>query len=156
MIPDEKVILQYINTFFRMELVNYFLYLILAVVGTLISCYSFKVYVNKTAWKAKVIFFVALSCALTLIFIKTAEFLPAYKDYKNKSYTIEQNCGIYIHENMNNKLEQKNTVELYTENGNTVNLKITNDYNFETEIVHRAVVIYTNNSKHIVWYKILD
>ena len=156
MIPDRKEIVQCIYDYFRVEICNYFLFVILALVALIVSNYAFKVYVNKVRWKAIVIVLSTSLCALVLIVLKTMEIIPVYGDYRNMSYTLEENCQIYIEEGMNNKLEQKNEVILLTENGHKVKLTITNDYVFETKKTFRATVVYTNKSKHIVWYGILD
>ena len=151
--PNTKVIMQGISSFFREEVLNCCLFVILAFVAIIASLYGFKVYVKRAMWKAVLLIVLTCFCALSLILMKTITFIPVYKDYKNMSFTIEQNAEVFIQEGMNNLLEQKNSVVLITEDGDTINLKITNDYNFDTGIFHRGTVVYMINSKHIIWYE---
>ena len=150
--PDIEVIHKYMTNFFKEEFLKYCLFLLLAIVAILASIYGFKIYAKKTFLKAIVIVLLTSVCAVSLVLIKTIEFIPVYKDYKNMSYTIECNSRVCFQEGMNNLFEQKNLVEITTKKGNKLNLKITNDYKFQTEYIYTGTIIYTNVSKHIVWY----
>lgn len=150
-----EMLVQYISDFFHEEVLKYCLYVLLAVVATIASIYGFKIYTNKAIWKAILIVLLTGVCATSLILIKTKEFIPIYKDYKTMSYTIEQDSEVCIEDGMNNQLDQKYSVVLVTKDGEVVHLKITDDYRFETGKIYRGTVVYTNNSKHIIWYDFL-
>jgi hypothetical protein len=94
--------------------------------------------------------------AVVLITIRVVALFPIYQDYRHMSYTIEENATFYIIEGTNNSWESKNEVLLTTEAGEEIKLTITNDYQFETNAMLSGTVVYTNHSKHIVWYHMED
>lgn len=150
---DITQIVNSIKLFYHREAMILLLLVMLSLIAIVASIFGFKNYFQKSVIKAILIIFSTCVCALSLIIIKIIEFAPVYDDYKNMTYTIEQNAEIYIVEGTNNLWEQKNLVQLKTQNGEEIELEITNDYKFETGVILEGTVVYTNHSKHIVWYK---
>ena len=124
MIPTENEIAVYMYDFFKYETFKYFIFVILSLCAAIISFYSFKVYSDKHVWKAIAIVLLTISCAVGLIVIKTIEIFSVYNDYRNNSYTIEENAEIYIFEGINDPLEQRSNVKLKTYDGIEIDLKI--------------------------------
>ena len=151
MVPDSKVVTDLIHAFYRREVVIFALYILLSiatVVVTILGCrYQFP---QSSAKRVSFLIFVCV-CAVILFGMRTAQFIPAFRDYKSLSYTVEQNAEIFIENGVDNPLDQTSTVRLTKDNGEQIRLKITHDFKLETETPLTGTVVYTNHAKHIVW-----
>jgi len=154
--PDHNEIIQSIRSFFWSEVLIASLYVLLTAFGIFTGFMIFRDKPKKTRWKEAAIVSLVVVCGAGLMVITTMDFLPVYEDYKETSYTLEQNCEVFIQEGTNNLLEQEQEVIVITETGEELRLTITQDYALETGCVHRGSVAYTNHSEHIVWYRFVD
>ncbi len=151
----DEIIQDAMSAFFRSEVLTCVLFGILIIIAIIISILVYKTSVLDSRIKSiLLILFVCIS-SVGLVVLRTSEFIPIYVDFRNMSYTVGENVEVFIVEGTNNIWEQKNEVRLKTETGEEIKLKITNDYKFETGIVLRGTVVYTNCSKHIIWYELL-
>ena len=154
--PDHNEIIQCIQDFFWSEVLNATLYVLLAAFAIFTAFMIFRHKPKKARRKEAAIVSLAVVCGAGLMVITTMDFLPVYEDYKETSYTLEQNCEVFIQEGANNLLEQELEVTVITETGEEQHLTITQDYVFETGCIHRGSVAYANHSGHIVWYHFVD
>lgn len=150
----DEIIQDAMSTFFRSEVLTCVLFGILIIIAIIISVLVYKTSVLDSRFKSILLILFVCSCSVGLIVLRMTEFIPIYTDFRNMSYTVGENVEVFIVEGTNNIWEQKNEVQLKTENGEELKLKITNDYKFETGIVLQGTVVYTNCSKHIIWYEL--
>lgn len=142
-----------LKQFFYREAFILALLVLLSLIAIIVSIYEFRCYLKKSIIKAILLVSLTCVCALTLIIMGVVDFLPVYTDYRKMDYIIEQNAEICIIEGTNNIWEQKNMVQVKTQNGESLELEIVNDYKFETGVVFKGEFVYTKRSKHIIWYK---
>ena len=149
---DSTLLIDAVKSHFYSEVLILVLLVVLCIVAIIASFFCFKPFIGDSPMKTFIIVLMVCIGSAVLIAIRVVEFFPVYTDYKNMSYIIEENAEFYIIEGTNNSWDAKNEVLLTTSNGEKINLTITNDHKFETEIALNGTVVYTKHSKHIVWY----
>jgi hypothetical protein len=149
---DVNVVLDSINSLFIREAIILCFFALLGFAAILLSIFGAKLYLKQSLIKSILIISLTFLCALTLVAIRAKMFIPILNDYKSKAYTIEQNAKVCIIEGTNNVWDQKNQVLLRNQAGEEIRLVIVNDYKFETGTILEGTVVYTNHSKHIIWY----
>lgn len=149
----QEIVENAMRTFFYGEVLNTVLYGVLILFAIALSIAVYKLDILKSRVKAVLLIIFVLALSLGLIAMRAIEFIPVYNDYKNMSYTVVEDAEVYINEGTNNLLEGKNEVDLKTSVGEEIKLRITNG-KFETEVWLKGMVVYSNNSKHIILFSL--